>query len=121
MCIKLTKNNETYEYDLGKTFQEQIEGCTEAFIKYEPNDESIGQFLQGMYACAKNGKNPHLKIKIECDNFLAAYKVKRDLNGALNDIDLNEIAKLLVLSQHNAEQKLEEISLICTNRYFDGK
>jgi hypothetical protein len=121
MCVKLCKNDETYEYDFSKPLLNQIDGCTDILIKYEPDDENIRHFLQEIQHCAKIGVNPNVKIRVEYSNFLMGFKTKNEIKTALNDINLNEVIKLLVLMQRDTDQKLAEMSNICANRECNGK
>lgn len=116
MCVKLIKNNEEHEYDCNKTLQEQAIGCTEILVNYQPNDKEIEKFLQEMQYCVKSGYNPDIAVKVEYGDFLMGYKTNKEIVRALNDIQVNEIIKLIALSQHGTDKKLEEISMMCANR-----
>jgi hypothetical protein len=121
MCVKIIKNNIILEYDLDKDFAEQMQGSTQVVVNYRPQDEEIEHFLHEMQMCAATGMDPKLNIKIHYNDFLDGYKTKKKLKKALNDIDVNELVKLMVLSQVSADNKLEELSAMCLNREADAK
>ena len=119
MCVKIIKDNITLDYDSKASFMSQVDGASEVLVNYQPNDKSIGKFLQELQKCADSGVEPKLNIRVDYNGFLSGYKVKKSLTKALNDISLNQIIKLMALSHSEADKRLEEISELCKNRECD--
>jgi len=121
MCVTMVRDNIQHSYDPSGDFLAQVKNCTEVVIDYLPNDKEIKKFLQEIQRCAKLGINLSLNVKVNYGDYLSGFKTKKAIKRALNDISLNEIVKLMALSQHSAEKSLEEISLMCLNREVNGK
>jgi hypothetical protein len=121
MCVRMVRDNIPCSYDPQGDFLEQTKNCTEVLVDYLPEDGMIKKFLQEIQKCAKNGTQLNLNVKVNYGSYLAGFKTKKDIQRALSDISLNEIVKLLALSQHGAEKTLEELSSMCLNREVNGK
>lgn len=121
MCVRMVRDNIACSYDPQGDFLEQTKNCTEVLVDYTPGDSMIKKFLQEIQKCAKNGTSLSLNVKVNYGEYLSGFKTKKEIARALSDISLNEIAKLLVLSQHGAQKTLEELSSICLNREVNGK
>ena len=121
MCVRMVRDNIPCSYDPQGDFLEQTKNCTEVVVEYLPEDKEIKKFLQEIQKCAKNGTHLDFNIKVNYGNYLSGFKTKKEIKRALNDINLNEIVKLLALSQHGAEKTLEELSSMCLNREMNGK
>ena len=121
MCVKMIIDNLPYAYDPQGNFLEQAKRCSEVIVEYLPNDEQIKHFLQEVQKCAKNGTNLNFAVKVNYGHYLSGFKTKKEIKRALSDISLNEVVKLMALSQHGAEKTLEELSLMCLNREVNGK
>lgn len=113
MCVKLLKAEKFIEYDYNTPLIDQINGCKEVLVKYQPNDKEVEKFLLEMQKFAKTGFNPNIKIKVEYNDFLHGYKTKKQLTKAMNDISLNEVIKLVTLMQRSIDRTLEEIAQSC--------
>lgn len=116
MCVKLLKDEQWIEYDCDKPLVDQIVKCSEILVNYKPKDQEVEKFLTEMQKSAKNGLDLDVKIKVEYNDFLDGYKTKKQLIGAINDITVNQIIKLLVLTQRSIDKSLEELSVTCSNR-----
>lgn len=116
MCIKMVIDNIACSYDPKGNFLEQVRKCSEVIVEYLPGDDEIRHFLQEVQKCAKNGISLDLNVRVNYGNYLSGFKAKQEIHSALNDISLNEVIKLISLSQHTAEKKLRELSEICANR-----
>lgn len=121
MCVRMVRDNIPCSYDPQGDFLEQTKNCTEVLVQYTPGDDMIKKFLQEVQKCAKNGTELALNVKVNYGDYLAGFKTKKEIQRALNDISLNEIVKLMALSQHSAEKTLEELSSMCLNREVNGK
>ena len=116
MCVKFLKDDQLISYDCSKPLMDQVSGVSEVVVEYKPKDKSVEAFLKEMQHCAKYGLNPNVKVKVEYGEMLNGYKTKKQLIGAMNDITLNEIVKLLALMQRSIDKSLEELSATCANR-----
>ncbi len=121
MCVQMVRDNIRCSYDPQGNFLEQTKNCTEVLIQYTPGNYMIEKFLQEIQKCAKNGTNLDLNVKVSYGSYLSGFKTKKEIRQALSDISLNEIVKLMTLSQHGAEKTLEELSSMCLNREVNGK
>lgn len=117
----MVRDNIPCSYDPQGDFLEQTKNCTEVIVDYLPEDSMIKKFLQEIQKCAKNGTKLNLNVKVNYGDYLSGFKTKKEIKRALSDISLNEIVKLLTLSQHGAEKTLEELSSMCLNREVNGK
>lgn len=113
MCVKLLKHDQLIEYDCNRPLMDQMRGCTEVVVNYQPKDRNVEAFLLEMEKCAKTGQNPNVKIKVEYNSMLDGYKTKKQIVRAMNDITLNEIVKLLAIMQHSMDKTLQEIAEAC--------
>jgi hypothetical protein len=116
MCVKLLKDSQLIEYDCSKPLAEQVKGCSEVLVNYQPNDREVSTFLAEMQQCAKTGVNPNIKVRVEYNDMINGYKTKKQFVKAMNDITLNEVVKLLALMQRSIDRSLEELSETCSNR-----
>ena len=46
MCVKIIKDQSEIAYDVSKPIEQQVEGSDHVVVNYDPNDASIGKFLQ---------------------------------------------------------------------------
>jgi len=116
MCVKFLKDDQFIEYDCSKPLMDQVCGIKEVLVEYQPKDKSVDAFLKEMQKCAQYGLNPNVKVRVEYGEMLNGYKTKKQLIGAMNDITINEIVKLLALMQRSIDKSLEELSAACANR-----
>ena len=116
MCVKILRNEIEFPFDCSLPLEIQVADATEVRVNYQPNDAEVEKFLQEVDRCSKSGSDLKMNLKIEYNNFLAGFKVKKQLRKALSDISVNEIIKLMVLSQVEADKKLQELSAMCLNR-----
>lgn len=117
MCVKLLKDShQLLEYDCNEPLMDQMSGVSDVFVDYKPNDRGVESFLQEMQHCAKTGQNPNVKVHVEYNSLLNGYKTKKKLIRAMNDINLNEVIKLMALMQCSIDKSLEELAASCINR-----
>lgn len=110
MCIKLINCTQEIPYDIERPLEDQLEGCRQIVVNYEPFDKQVDKFLQEVQRFAKTGVSVNLNVKVIHNDNIAGFKVKRSLAKATNDITLNEIIKLMVLKQIEADKKLEDLA-----------
>lgn len=110
MCIKLINSEQEIPYDISKPLEEQIKGCKQIVVNYEPFDKSVDKFLQEIERFAKTGVDAKLSIKVIHNDHLSGSNIKRKIKKATNGVALNEIIKLIVLSQIETDKKLEELA-----------
>lgn len=121
MCVKLIKDSIPMSYDPSSPLKDQIDASTIVLVNYQPNDEEICSFLKDVQHCASTGQHLDLNLKVDYGYYLDGFKVKKQLKKALSDISLNEIIKLMALSQSETDRKLSELSSMCYNREIDGR
>lgn len=116
MCVKLVSASDVREYDVDRPLEEQIKDCERIVVNYQPFDTQVDRLLQEMQRFALTGISTNVKIQVIHNDNLLGYKTKKKLQKASNDITLNEIIKLMVLSHAALDKKLEEISNVLGQR-----
>lgn len=110
MCVKLVNSHEEKPYDLNKPLEEQLKGCDQIVVNYEPFDKSVEKLIEEMRRFVKMGIDAKVAIKVIHNDNLNGFKTKKRLERARNDITLNEIIKLMVLTHMQMDKKLEELA-----------
>ena len=113
MCIKIVNAQQEISYDADRPLEEQIAGCEQIIVNYEPFDTKIDKFLQEVDRFSRTGVNAKLSIKVIHNNNIFGFKIKQKLKQATDDMVLNDIIKLMVLSQIETDSKLKELSETC--------
>lgn len=113
MCVKILRENQEVSFDPDKEFMPQVEGATKVVVNYKPKDREVASFIECMEQCVKLGIDPKVKLQVNYEDQIAGTKVKRKLKKALSDISINEVVKLVAMSQQSIDKKLEEISEMC--------
>lgn len=116
MCIKIFTSKEEVSYDSTRPLEEQIQGSKKIVVNYEPYDQSIDKFLDEVERLCKNGITANLNIKFNHNNNLVGAKIGREMARLTKDLDLNEIIKLMVTCQAEADKRLEELSGLCLGK-----
>lgn len=109
MSILIVKDEEVIPYDQSIPLDNQIIGYDEIVVNYEPSDTSIPLFLSEVERISKIGIETKLSIKVNHNDHMFGFKVKQRIRKATNDITLNEIIKLMVLSHIETDRKLQDI------------
>lgn len=111
MCVKLVNQaHEEIPYDVEKPLEDQIQGCKQIVVNYEPFDKSVSKLVEEMHRFIKSGIDAKFAIKVIHNDSLNGFRVKKELRRATNDITLNEIIKLMVLSHLAVDKKLEDLA-----------
>lgn len=110
MCVKIVNAHQEIPYDSSRPLEEQITGSEQIVVNYEPFDKSVEALVKEVERMAKTGVDAKLIIKVKHNNHIFGFKVKQQLQRATNDITLNEIIKLMVLSHRSIDQKLEDLA-----------
>lgn len=110
MCVKIIREEGELIYNPARPLEEQIKGSQEVVVNYVPFDKSIDRFLEEMQKFAKYGVQSSLSIRVMHNNHLAGFRMKKSIEKALNDITLNEIIKVMVISHVEVDQKLQELA-----------
>jgi hypothetical protein len=111
MCVKIVNQaHEEIPYDTERPLEDQIKGCEQIVVKYEPFDKSVEKLVQEMRRFINSGIDARFAIKVIHGNNLDGMRTKKQLQRATNDITLNEVIKLMVLSHMMLDRKLEEIA-----------
>lgn len=114
MCVKFVSNEIERSYDATKPLEDQVLVTDQIVINYEPFDETLDKFVQEIERITKTGKIVALNIKVIHNNHIVGFRLKKRMSRASNDITLNEIIKLMVLSQAEVDKKLEDLANYCT-------
>lgn len=110
MCVKIVNAHQEIPYDSSRPLEEQITGSEQIVVNYEPFDKSVEALVKEVERMAKTGVDSKLIIKVKHNNHIFGFKVKQQLQRATNDITLNEIIKLMVLSHRSIDQQLEDLA-----------
>jgi len=110
MCVKIVQAHCEIPYDTSRPLEDQLQGCEQIVVNYEPFDESVDHLLAEVQRIAKTGIDANLNIKVIHNDHIFGFKVKQQLDRARNDITLNEIIKLMVLSHCSIDRKLEDLA-----------
>lgn len=110
MCIKIVNASQEIPYDANKPLEEQLKGSEQIVVNYEPFDKSVDKFLAEVERFVKTGIDAHFSIKVIHNDHIVGFKVKQQLARARNDITLNEIIKLMVLTHCSVDRKLEDLA-----------
>lgn len=121
MCVKITTNNIEKHFDCDIPIESQVSNASSVKVEYRPDDKEICKFLQEIDKCAKNGISLKINVKVDYNNYLEGFKFKKQINKAVKSININELIKLMVLSQSAADKKLKELVDMCLNRECDVK
>lgn len=116
MCVKIVNASQETPYDASRPLEEQLSGCEQIIVNYEPFDKSVDKLLAEVERIVKTGVDAKLSIKVIHNDNIFGFKVKQKLKRATNDITLNEIIKLMVLSHSSIDRKLEDLA-----KTFNGK
>lgn len=110
MCVKIVTDSEEIPYDCSRPLEDQIKGSEQIVVNYEPFDHSVDKLLAEVERFARTGVDARLSIKVIHNDHIFGFKVKQKLARATNDITLNEIIKLMVLTHCSIDRKLEDLA-----------
>lgn len=110
MCVKIVQAHREVPYDANRPLEEQLQGCEQIVVNYEPFDKSVDKLLSEVQRIARTGIDAKLTIKVIHNDNIFGFKVKQQLQRARNDITLNEIIKLMVLSHRSIDQQLQDLA-----------
>ena len=116
MCVKIVNSSQEIAYDCSRPLEDQLSGCEQIVVNYEPFDKSVDKLLAEVDRIVKTGVDAKLSIKVIHNDNIFGFKVKQKLKRATNDITLNEIIKLMVLTHCSIDKKLEDLA-----QTFNGK
>lgn len=116
MCVKIVNSSQEIPYDCSRPLEEQLSGCEQIVVNYEPFDKAVDKLLSEVERIVKTGVDTKLSIKVIHNDHIFGFKVKQKLKRATNDITLNEIIKLMVLTHCSIDRKLEDLA-----ETFNGK
>lgn len=114
MCIKIVRSKGEVSYNTERPLEEQLRGSKQIVINYEPCDPTIDKFLDEVERLCKNGITAKLNIKFNHNNNLAGARTSKKMAMLSKELDFNEIIKLMVTAQAEADKKLKELSGICS-------
>lgn len=110
MCVKIVNAHEEIPYDANRPLEDQLKGCEQIVVNYEPFDKSVDALLAEVERIARTGVDAKLIIKVVHNDHIFGFRVKQQLKRATNDITLNEIIKLMVLSHCSIDKRLEDLA-----------
>ncbi len=113
MCIKIVRLKEEVSYDMSVPLEEQLRGSKQVIINYEPKDPSIDRFLDEMERLCKKGISASVNIKFNHNNNLLGAKIRNKISKLSEDLDINELIKIITITQAETDKKLEEITKLC--------
>lgn len=113
MCVKIINLDEELDYNISIPLEYQLENSSKIVIDYQQNDPSIEKFIKEVKRICQSGIDCDLNISVKVNDFIAGAKLKRQAKNIETQNKLNELIKLMVLSQYQADKKLEELSSIC--------
>lgn len=113
MCVKIVKEEVEITYDARQPIEAQLEGSQKVVVHYDPKDSSIDTFLHEMERLCKNGSFSTLNFEFNYNSNLNGFKAKNKMRTVQRDLEINEIVKLMVLMQSEADKKLDEITKAC--------
>jgi hypothetical protein len=116
MCIKIFNSANEVEYDMDKPLEDQVGQSNKIVIDYSLEDTSIEKFVDEVERICKNGVTCNLNIEVMTNSILKGAKVKRQTKALEFDLKLNDLIKLMTMTQFNADKKLEEMSELCLKR-----
>lgn len=114
MCVKIIKGTEQFNYDENKPIEEQLEGSSQVIVNYLENDDSVKHFIDEFEKHSLNACND-IKITVIHNNLVNGAKAKKRISHAASSANINQLIKLMVLSQVENEKKLDEI-IQCINK-----
>lgn len=110
MCVKIVQAHCEIPYDTSRPLEDQLQGCEQIIVNYEPFDKAVDHLLAEVQRIVSTGIDAKLSIKVIHNDHIFGFKVKQQLARARNDITLNEIIKLMVLSHCSIDRKLEDLA-----------
>lgn len=110
MCVKIVNASQEIPYDASRPLEEQITGCEQIVVNYEPFDKNVEALVKEVERIARTGVDTKLIIKVNHNDHIFGFRVKQQLKRATSDITLNEIIKLMVLSHRSIDRQLEDLA-----------
>ena len=98
---------------MNSPLEEQLKGCNQIVVNYEPKDPSINKFIGEVERLCKHGISSKLNIQFNHNNFLLGAKTGKQLAKLAKELDLNEVIKFMVNCHAESDKKLEEIANYC--------
>ena len=111
MCVKIVKSEEKIPYNVSLPLLDQIKGSKEILIDCEPDCPKVIKLMDELETYCKNGSYLPIKLKMVNSNNLKLFKKTKEIN---KEFELNDIISLMVQFHKKADDKLKELSQICT-------
>src|SRR5574343_29622 len=113
MCVKILSNNVERKFNVELPLDEQISKGDQIVIKYEPFDSEIDYLVKEIQRFVNSGIDSDLNIKVEHGNNINGLKINKLISQANRQMRLNDIIRLMVLSQREIDSKLDELVKEC--------
>lgn len=116
MCVKIISPEVTQEFNPAQLLELQTCGAKEILVNYDPSDNRINCFLNQMERICQNGIDFDVAIKVNPNNHMMGFLLKKKFEKIKHDIDINELAKELTNFHAIADRKLGELSDMCLGK-----
>lgn len=113
MCVMIIRDSGQVKYNPSIPLKPQIENSKEVIVNYVPGDSSVGAFVKEIENLIENGLSSSVNLKVNHNNNIFGLKTKKAIEKVKCDMKLNELIKLLVLSQKEVDKKLEDLMNVC--------
>lgn len=113
MCVMIIHDNKEVKYNPNISLESQIENSKEIVVNYVPGDSSVGIFVKEMESLIKKGLSKAVNLKVNHNDNIFGLKTKKAISKVQCDMRLNELIKLLVISQREVDKKLEDLMNMC--------
>lgn len=113
MCIKIVNSYEEIPYNINIPLEKQLRQSDQIIVNYEPFDKSISPFLADVERIVNTGIDTKLNIRVVHNDDIFGFKMNQKMKKATNDMAVNEIIKLMALTQCVTDKKLEELAKEC--------
>ena len=113
MCIKIIHSGDEQEFNQFEPLEQQTIGAKEVLVNYDPVDPKIDQFVDEMERFCKTGISCEFDIKVNPNNNLDGFKLRRKLQKIKYQLDVNEAIKKLTTIHAETDKKILEIAEMC--------
>lgn len=116
MCVKIVRTDDSLEFNASEPLELQIADAQEIVISYIPEDPQIDSFISEVERIVKNGISCKVDIRVNPNNDLGGLRLERQIESLKRKLDMNDIAKTLVLLYSEADRQLHDIRRLCLRK-----
>ena len=117
MCVEIFKLDEKQSYKPELPFEEQFVGSSEVLIDCEPNCPKVAKFLDEIEKICRNGQSLPITIRLADNTSLKLFSKTKKLN---KELLINDIVGHMALLHKNTDDKLKELSDMCSKGQYSG-